>query len=345
MSSLDHYYIVSDICDLYEIAEDNVNVLMEKCPGKSILLHAPDGLKPLYKCIQRILGNVCNVYFSTSPGYGACDIPFEEASAIGADLIIHIGHSRYILGPGFKPFIEIIYLPVYYKVKPPDTILTELDKELGANNAKKLTVSSTVIETRIRNYVVNYLREKGYEVYEIHEPILGCYYSNVMSLDDLVDVHVVISGGLFHPYGLGLISNKKVIAFDPYSWRTWVVNPEIEKIRRKRIFILNKVKYAGVKNVGIVIGSRPGQYRPVLIKYIEELAISAGMNVFKIVSTYVNKESLIAIDNAMNMDAYVVTTCPRLPIDDLYDFHKPVLTPGEFMMIVKNINDKYIYPW
>jgi Diphthamide synthase subunit DPH2 len=44
-------------------------------------------------------------------------------------------------------------------------------------------------------------------------------------------------------------------------------------------------------------------------------------------------------------EAFVVTSCPRLPVDDLYEYEKPVLTPGEAFMALQGRLEPYMFPW
>ncbi|MEM1775268.1 MAG: diphthamide biosynthesis enzyme Dph2 [Desulfurococcaceae archaeon] len=330
-------------CNNYEVDLKNLQTVLRRAKGRRILLHAPDGLKHLYSCIAEVLGKVdFEVYYSLNPGYGACDLPLEEAKAVEADLILHIGHSEYKLAG--TPGVNTIYLPVYYIEKPEVQLLEDLHMRLEHLGANRVSVSSTLIEAYFREHVANYLLSKGYTVKQIEEPVLGCFYNHVVILDHWADSHVVIAGGVFHPLGLALVSSKPVVALDPYLRKTWYVKPEAEKVLKKRMYMLLRAKMSTRGLLGLVIGARPGQYRYNLVEYLEKLAESKGYKVYKITSEYLTLERLIAIDDALNLDFYVVTSCPRLAIDDLSEFHKPVLTPGEFIMLI-NESARYIFPW
>ncbi|MEM2025581.1 MAG: diphthamide synthesis protein, partial [Desulfurococcaceae archaeon] len=220
--------------------------------------------------------------------------------------------------------------------------LLQLHEILWSLNGTTVVVSSTPIELYARKKVIAYLEDKGFSVFEAEKPVLGCLYNHVVSME--TDVHVIVAGGLFHPIGLGLLVSKPVVALDPYMGRVWQVNKESEKVLRKRYYLLLKAREAVKGRVGLILGTRPGQCRFELIKRLAEVANSRGFSVFHISSNYLTIERLYAIDAALGLDFYVVTSCPRLPIDDLADFHKPVLTPGEFLMILTD-SVKYIYPW
>ncbi|MCC6034206.1 MAG: diphthamide biosynthesis enzyme Dph2 [Desulfurococcaceae archaeon] len=335
-----------DICDLYNIRLNSILEKLKALKTRKILLHAPDGLKSLYKCLESALRELgVEVFYSSEPAYGACDIPLEEARITHVNVVLHIGHEEYVLQEqDISAEIKVFYIPVYYTVKLEENVLEYLYKLLVDGNIKNVTVSSTLIESLQRKQVAQYLREKGLNVHEISTPILGCYYGPIAILDSSVDAHVVVSGGVFHPIGVGLISNKPIIVVDPYSQRVWLAREEVDRVLKKRFFLLLKARDLFEGKLGLIIGGRPGQFRPALVEYLENIAKTFKFKVYKIVSSYLTLDRLIAIDNGLQLDLYVVASCPRLPIDDLAEFYKPVLTPGEFIMLIAR-SEKYIYPW
>jgi 2-(3-amino-3-carboxypropyl)histidine synthase len=336
----------SDICELYSIRLDSALEKLRTLKARRVLLHAPNGLKPLYNCVANALRDLgVEVFYSSEPGYGSCDIPLEEAREVGVDVIVHIGHEEYTLRePAGHSLLTAVYVPVYYTIELSSEVLSTLYRLLVESSAERVTVSSTLVESLQRRQVARYLEERGLTVQEVPVPLLGCYYSPVVALDRSVDAHVVVSGGVFHPLGLGLVSRKPILVVDPYSQRVWSAREEADRVLKKRFYVLLKAREAWGGRLGVVIGDRPGQYREALVELVEALARRAGFRVYKITSSYTTLERLAAIDNALGLDLYVVTSCPRLPIDDLAEFYKPVLTPGEFIMLARG-SEKYIYPW
>lgn len=335
------------ICNHYEIRLDVLLAGLKLLNPRRILVHAPNGLKHLYACIEETLRSFSleSIYLSASPGYGACDLPLEEAMAVKADVIIHLGHEKYSISNAYShQDTKVLYVPVFYRRRISEDLLKNLYDVLEGLNAKKVTLSSTLIETQVKKQVFEYLVQKGISLYNVERPILGCLYDHVISLDSDVDAHVVVAGGVFHALGLGLLATRPVIALDPYLNKVWIASTEASKVLRKRLYIILRAKETLGNGVGLIIGTRPGQHRPILVNSIEKLALSKGYRLYRILSSYLTIERLMAIDSALNLDLYVITSCPRLPIDDLSEFYKPVLTPGEFIMLVTG-NERYIYPW
>ncbi|ADI31304.1 diphthamide biosynthesis enzyme Dph2 [Staphylothermus hellenicus] len=342
-------------CESYEVDyQALINTIQEK-NASTVFIQAPDGLKKLYKCIgEHIIDKLpsIKIYYSASPSFGACDIPLEEIEAVKPDLVIHIGHNKY-------PFLsreinyDIIYLPAYYKWKPTNDIINMLINELKKYNAEKIGLVTSIQHVHSLKEIAEKLGEHGYiayigkPTYNVMMPgqILGCEYSAALKIYSKVDAYLVVAGGIFHALGLSLIVDKPVLILDPYRLQVTYPSSDIKRLKAKRYYILSKLRNEVIRNVGVIIGSRPGQYRPTLIKYIENLLGEHGIKYYLFTSTYLSREQLISIDNAYNLDLYVITSCPRLPIDDFNDFYKPVITPGELVMILKNIMEKYVYPW
>jgi len=52
------------------------------------------------------------VFAFLDPCYGACDIAGERANALGAGLLLHFGHEKFVA----KEAIETVYLPLEYEI-------------------------------------------------------------------------------------------------------------------------------------------------------------------------------------------------------------------------------------
>ncbi|MGB9827822.1 MAG: diphthamide synthesis protein [Thermosphaera sp.] len=332
------------MCIDYEIPFNLLNRFLDEEKPCKILLHAPDGLKPLYSCVGKSIPSNIEVYYSSSPGYGACDIPLWEAEALGADSIVHIGHLEYPFTGLGSVGRRILYLPVYFNKLLGAAFLESLSKHLEAKGFAAVSVSSTIVEARIRSQVGEYLSGKGFVIYEVKQPVLGCIYTPVAALDEKVDAHLLIAGGLFHHLGAYLSLRKPLVSIDPYRQSIMDYSREFSKHLHKRFYLVSKVKNSSMRTLGIITGGLPGQHRPRLVEALKELAGRKGYEAYVISSTYLTMDRLIAIDNSLKLDFYVVASCPRLPIDDLSNFYKPVLTPGELVMVLEG-REEYVFPW
>ena len=323
---------------------------MREKQAKRVLVEAPDGLKPLIPCLLEKLSGKYEFIISGLPTYGSCDIALDEARKLGVDAIVHIGHNEYPF-LSIKPEIPVLYVPVYYNWVPGKQLIERLDNMLRGKY-RKIGVVSTIQHLNIIKTFERELERKGYDIY-VGKPstqlmpgqILGCEYSAALDVVDRVDVFLVIAGGRFHAIGLSLVVDKPIIQIDPYREELIDLGEKAKRIIAKRYYVVSMVRNTRIKTMGVIIGSKPGQYRPGIIDFVKKILAELGIEFYDIVVDELSFERLVSIDNAFKADAYVVTSCPRLPIDDLSDFYKPVLTPGELYMVRKNRLDKYVFPW
>ncbi len=348
------YSVINNYCKLYLINFKDIVRSIKTINAHRILLQAPDGLKKLCKCITEYLADKVRdleIYCSVSPSYGSCDLPVEEVSVIKPDMLIHVGHNKYPLTT-YDLGIKIIYVPAYYKWEPSSVLVERITGILKKNNYKNIGLVASIQHVFSLNRLRDLLVNKGFKVFigkpryknMVNGQILGCEYSAALSMEDHVDAYIVVAGGYFHGLGLSLITAKPVLILDPYREEIIDYTTHGRKVLAYRYYLISRIRNTPIHNVGIIIGTRPGQYRPYIVKLITDILRSKNVTYYLFSTIHVDEERLMTIDNAYNLDLYVITSCPRLPIDDLSDFPKPVITPGEFLMIFKNI-EKYVYPW
>ncbi len=340
----------------YEINYEEIVSFIKKNNCTRILLQAPNGLKTVLPYIIQELGDKLRdysieIYVSGTPSYGSCDIAVDEAEAIGAQAIIHIGHNKYPYMQ-VEPKIPVYYVPAYYS-KPVDKEFMEyIASFLEKNQAKRVLLVASIQYVKQAKQIHEFLESKGFIVikgvpkHKVMEDyqVIGCDYTALDSHEHY-DLIIIVSSGLFHALGACLYKHdKKVVLIDPLKREIRDLQDECRKIIAKRLYIVSKIITDGYSIVGLTTGTRPGQCRLSLMDYLSRLFKEKGACVVKIVSHYITREVLAAIDNAFNVDFFVVTNCPRLAIDDLSDFYKPVLTPGEALMVLKESLD-YVFPW
>ena len=341
----------------YYIPINEIIDFINNTKSKTILLQAPDGLKPLLYNIVEEVKNVLKditIYVSGSHAYGACDLAIDEAKTIGADVIIHIGHNEYPYLYS-KPEIPVLYIPAYYMGQVPYDLIEELIMMLEKLNARNIGLFASLQYIKLIPIIKQYLQKKGFNVltsrsrrtrYLLEGQILGCDYTALDYISNDVDTYIILSGGYFHALGACLYKpfNANIILIDPHKETIESLNGYCKKIIAKRLFIVSKLINSTINRVVGITGVRPGQYRPGLLEFIEKKFIEQNIEFFRVISMYLTKESLAAIDHIFNADAYIVFSCPRLPIDDLTGFYKPVITPGEaFMVLHKSL--EYRFPW
>ncbi|OYT60369.1 MAG: diphthamide biosynthesis enzyme Dph2 [Desulfurococcales archaeon ex4484_217_1] len=326
--------------------EDIIEFIMKR-KAKKVLIQAPNGLKHLFlKHLEELKKELPNVEFiiSGDPAYGSCFLAEIEAKRVNADLIVHVGHTEY-----YKATIPTIYVEAFSKLALTEKLAKKLLNYIKNLNVKNIGLCGVLQHLRSIEQVKKLLENNGYKVYiGKHGPytkydgqVVGCDYVSALTVNSNVDLHLIVSGGLFHPVGLGLATLKPVVKLDPYEEEVVDLTKEVKKVLRKRYWRI--MESLNAENYGVIVGMRKGQYRPNLVKSIEKLVRRKGGRSTRIVMDIVTEENLLNLDNSF--DAYIVTSCPRIPIDNLGEFRKPVLTPGEAYMVLTESLEKYIFPW
>ncbi|MEM1574608.1 MAG: diphthamide biosynthesis enzyme Dph2 [Nitrososphaerota archaeon] len=328
----------------YVINEENrIRKIIEKIreinPSK-ILIQSPAGLKNFAIKVSDELNNIgIPTIISANPCYGGCDVAFNEAKNINANLILHIGHSKFLS----KHEVRTLYYEYHYKDFKP--LENTLRKAIPLINGRNIGIAVTIQWIEMLKKTINFLKEYGINgiigkkcgLAQYNGQIIGCDYSTAKIIEKNIDSYIVI-GSIFHALGLKLITEKNVIAIEPFIGKTLDMGDLAKKVLTQRYMKIQEFKKA--KKIGILICLKPGQKN---IKMAEKLKEIIKKN---------NKESsLITINEIentrleeMNFDAYINTCCPRVSIDDQSMFKKPLLLPSELLIALNYLEwEKTIY--
>lgn len=305
---------------------------ISKQGAKRVLLQLPEGLKaeaPRLASIVELAGALPII--SADPCYGACDLAISDAESVGADLIIHYGHSE---------MIEQERVPAVY---------IEAKAEINVESASKkaLTVlkpwniiglTTTIQHVHVLPDVRQWVLEAGKAVVigdagslKHAGQVIGCDYSNATSIAKDVEAFLFVGGGRFHAIGVALATGKPTIVADPYEERAYSLHEETQKILGRRwATILEAEK---VREFGILLGLKIGQKRFDDAMIMKEKLEKSGRRATLLALKEVSPEALMQFPT---MEAFVNTACPRLSLDDT-KFLKPLLTPKETMVMLGEI--------
>ena len=283
-----------------------------------ILLQFPEGLKQ--KALEeadRLQKEGHQVFISSSPCYGACDLCLDEARALKADKIIHFGHSEYLHG---KQEIPVEY--VEWKVDVPIENLSAALPHL--KGMEKIALVTTVQHIHQFPKMKEFFEKNGISVLsgkgcfaKYEGQVLGCDPTAALSVAEHADCILFIGTGKFHP--TSIISDKPVFSFDPFAKAFADLSPEIKKLRKKRQGALAKALDA--KIFGILISTKPGQFCLQIAEWAKKELEAKGKKAYLLVSNEINPLSL---ENFRKIDCYINTACPRLS-EDTEMFRKPIL--------------------
>ncbi len=132
-----------------------------------------------------------------------------------------------------------------------------------------------------------------------------------------------VGTGIFHPRGLSWILKKDIFCIDPVSKKIF----EIKYLDLYKESEIRKFKAINCKKFGIVVSTKPGQMNLEKAKELKELCNGDILIMENIISDRLDY---------LPYDAFVITACPRIVIDDWKNFKKPILLPSEFIEIRTN---------
>ena len=300
--------------------------LRERIMGKGyskVLLQLPDGLITYARDIVKELSDF-DVFLSSEPCYGACDIVVHEDK-----LTVQFGHSEI---PNIRYPENVIFVEMFSEKKFDDVI----EKFIEKTRCDSVGIVASVQHVNHVNEV-KYLFEKrgitaliGHGDSRVKYPgqVLGCNFSAARAIDMDVDCFVLLGTGVFHGVGVRITTGKKTYVLDPFSNTVNDVEAEADRIMRQRFGAIALTEQA--ERFGIIISDKIGQKRERLAMTLKSMIESAGFEALLIYANGVVPENFY-----YDVDAYVNTACPRITYDDYLRFRKPVLSPVELQIALK----------
>ncbi|MEM4472825.1 MAG: diphthamide biosynthesis enzyme Dph2 [Archaeoglobaceae archaeon] len=288
---------------------------MEHTPSMRIGVQLPDGLKK--KAIE-ICEELGDVILSGEHCFGACDIDLNLLNEV--DVIFHYAHTKLL------DLERIVYIPYFidYDVEKVCEILLNLRE-------RNVALISTVQYCKRLPEIKEKLEKNGFLVElkkgrrtEFLGQVLGCDYSAIR--DSKAEAVIFIGDGIFHAKGAAVYSKKKVYALNPITLE--IVEVKVEDFIRERFFQISRC--VGLKNLGIIVSSKPGQKRIKLAEDIRKKAKERGLIAIIVYFGDITPEKL----ENLPFDFYVNTACPRISYDDYKRFSKPIITPQEFEVLI-----------
>jgi len=300
-----------------------------KSKEKIVAIQAPEGVKKQIQEIAREIEDAEKVetVILADPCYGACDIPFEKAKALGCQLIIHFGHADLNL---MSP------IPILYLERP-----SELDPLLVLKRAaemeklkqyKKVGLVAPVQHLDKFEAVRKFLEKEGKKVL-IGKPsagrakyagqILGCDVSSAKAIEPKVDAFIYIGTGRFHPISLLEAVKKPVLSCDLELQTIVDLTGQKNEIERKKLMRAALLKDA--RTVGILVSTKAGQmaYAKNVFRVKQKLE-AVGKRIWVLAMDEIRPEKLLG----MKFDILINAACPRIR-EDLV-FSTPMINADEF---------------
>lgn len=312
----------------FDLEEKRLKEEVRNRKARLVLIQLPEGLKPhgprLAVAVERA-GALAIV--SADPCYGACDLAIVEAERLGADLIVHYGHSEMLKQAAFST--------LYIEAKAKSSVKNTVKKALPYLEPwKKIGLVTTVQHVHKLDDARKVLLEAGKAVavgdagrLKYAGQVVGCDYSNAKAVSKEVDAFLFVGGGKFHALGLALATAKPTIVADPYEKKAFSIEDEAARMLKKRWANIYEAKHA--EKIGILIGLKAGQKRLDQALSMKKLVENAGRRAIFFALKEITPEALMQFPT---IDAFINTACPRLSLDDAKKFRKPLLTPNEMLV-------------
>ncbi|XP_052052069.1 2-(3-amino-3-carboxypropyl)histidine synthase subunit 1 isoform X1 [Apodemus sylvaticus] len=271
--------------------------------------------------------------------YGACCVDDFTARALGVDFLVHYGHSCLVpMDTSIQDF-RVLYVFVDIRI---DTAHLLDSVRLTFAPGSSLALVSTI-------QFVSTLQAAAQELkadYHISVPqckplspgeILGCTSPR---LPKEVEAVVYLGDGRFHLESV-MIANPNVSAYryDPYSKvlsREYYDHQRMQATRQEAIAAARSAK-----SWGLILGTLGRQGSPKILEHLESQLRDLGLPFVRLLLSEIFPSKLSLLPG---IDVWVQVACPRLSIDWGSAFPKPLLTPYEAAVALKDVSWQQPYP-
>ncbi|CAN0890951.1 2-(3-amino-3-carboxypropyl)histidine synthase subunit 1 [Linum grandiflorum] len=319
----------------------NYNLEIHKCVWRlrtikcrRLALQLPEGLLMYSLILADIFtafSDVDHCFVLGDVTYGACCVDDFSAVSLGADLLIHYGHS--CLVPIDNTKIPCLYVFVEIKIdvnRLIDTVkLNFTDKTIVL--AGTIQFGGAIRETKPE------LEKHGLQVLIPQSKplssgeVLGCTAPKVsttaLGVSNFSNTVVVfVADGRFHLEAF-MIANPgfKAFRYDPYIGKLFLEEYDHVGMKENRKKAVEKAKTA--KRWGLVLGTLGRQGNTRILDRLEKKMRDRGYTYMVVLMSEISPTRIQLFEDCV--DAWIQIACPRLSIDWGDAFLKPILTPFE----------------
>ncbi|XP_049659292.1 2-(3-amino-3-carboxypropyl)histidine synthase subunit 1 isoform X3 [Accipiter gentilis] len=270
--------------------------------------------------------------------YGACCVDDYTARALGADFLVHYGHSCLIPIDATQG-LKMLYVFVDIKI---DTFhfLETIRFNFAAGTSLALVSTIQFVST------VQAASQELRSQYKVCVPqckplspgeILGCTSPRLAQDTDAI---VYLGDGRFHLESI-MIANPGIPAYryDPYSKVFSQEHYGHERMHRARQDAIRTA--AGARCWGLILGTLGRQGSPGILQHLELRLRALGRPFVRVLLSEIFPSKLRLFPD---VDAWVQVACPRLSIDWGEAFSKPLLTPYEAAVALRDVEWQQPYP-
>ncbi|KAM6163672.1 2-(3-amino-3-carboxypropyl)histidine synthase subunit 1 [Rhynchocyon petersi] len=314
---------------------------IQQAQAKKVALQMPEGLL-LFACtIVDILERFteATVMVMGDVTYGACCVDDFTARALGADFLVHYGHSCLVPMDVSAQDFRVLYVFVDIRIDTThllDSIRVTFPPATGLALVSTIQFVSTLqaaAQELKAEYRVTIPQCKPLSPGEI----LGC---TSPQLPEEVEAIVYLGDGRFHLESV-MIANPNVPAYryDPYSKVLSREHYDHQRMQATRQEAIASARSA--KSWGLILGTLGRQGSPRILEHLESRLQALGIPFLRLLLSEIFPSKLSLLPE---VDVWVQVACPRLSIDWGTAFSKPLLTPYEAVVALRDISWQQPYP-
>lgn len=298
---------------------DDILTEIESEGFDTVGVQVPDGLKKEAVMIADMIEDKgLDAVIVAESTFGACDLADHKAMEMGADCLIHCGHTQFYLQD--KPVEGDI--PVYFV--PWDmgrrNFIPILEQELDTVEENTLGIVTTTQHFDQLNEIINHLEEHGKEVVRgEHGPrtdkksqVLGCDAVSALKIKEDVNAFLYVGSGHFHPQKIVELG-KPVYVLDPVQETLYRFDAE-EYMHNRKKELMRVLKYKDAEKWG-VIATTKDQRSDATVDWVKTFLEEQGKDVYVFVGDRITEHDFHGFD----IPIYVNCACPRM-VDDFEDY-------------------------
>ena len=291
--------------------------------ARRVAVQLPEGFRAFAAEIARRVSEYtgAEVIIDSEHCFGACDIPTHLFGQ--ADMVVQFGHTEM---PSIGAMPKMHFANMFLDIDP----LPVVEKALPLLSGR-VGVVTTAQHVHHLDRITSFLLERGVSATTSNgdmrlgscAQLLGCDYTSALSMEYRVDTFLYVGDGDFHPIGLVMLSDRRLIAANPSDLSVRTLEELRDRIMKQRLAAIERAMDA--KSFGVLVSSKLGQRRKALADTIVS-EIAGSQREAMLIQTNVISPDIIS---HYPFDAFVSTACPRIAIDDYRMYRKPLLTPIE----------------
>jgi len=300
--------------------------------ARAVVIQAPDGLKAELKLLYEALKAAgASPVISADPCYGGCDLALPEASLLGADLVVHVGHGKFDDAPGRIPvlYVEARHIPGI------GSLGEKAASFLAERGVRRVGLLASVQHRAYLGELRSALEGRGLEA-PIEEGtgglVLGCRVDAARLLEGRVDAFLYLGGGDFHALGVALAVDKEVYVADPYRNEVRGTSELKKRTLAKRWWAIAEA--AKARSFGVFMVAKSGQFQRAIAEGIVRELEAKGKEAYLLVAEEITWERLAPFGF---VEAFIVTGCPRIALDNRDSFERPLLSGEDALELVKRL--------